>query len=64
MCCKDCFGNVVEVGDAVAFVTVHHHNLKKGTVAKITPKGIKVKDSKGYLFQRHYTQIALVEKGH
>ncbi len=64
MCCKDCFGNIVEVGDTVAFVTVYYHDLEKGTVVKTTPKGVKVKDSKGYLFQRRRKQIALIEKGH
>ena len=63
MCCKDCLGNVVEAGDTVVFVTVYYHNLKVGTVAKVTPKGVKVKDSKGYLSQRHYSQIALLKKG-
>jgi len=63
MCCKDCFGNVIEVGDTVAFVTVYYHYLEVGTVVKITPKGVKVKDSKGYLFQRGRKQIALVKKG-
>ena len=60
MCAKDFLGNIIEVGDTVIFVTVYYHSLEKGTVAKITPKGIKVKDSKGYLFQRQLSQVALV----
>ena len=63
MCCKDYLGNIVEAGDTVVFVTVYYHNLEVGTVAKVTPKGVKVKDSKGYLFQRHHSQIALLKKG-
>ena len=64
MCFKDCLGNIVEAGDTVAFVTVYYHYLEVGTVVKITPKGVKIKDSKGYVFQRGRKQIALVEKGH
>ncbi len=64
MCCKDFLGNTVEVGDTVAYVRVKYSVLAKGVVESITPKGVWVRREKGNRLLRHYTQIALIEKGH
>jgi len=37
---KDIFGNPLQVGDRVAYVTPKYHELKIGVIAKLTPCGV------------------------
>lgn len=62
MCIKDFVGNVVEVGDTVAYARVKYSGLAKGVVEGITPKGVWVRREKGGRLLRHYSQIVLIGK--
>lgn len=57
---KDIAGNELTVGTAVAFVTPHYLGLRIGVVDSITKNGVKVRDKRNKILQRHISQVVRV----
>lgn len=42
---KDIVGNIIKIGDEVAYNPPYYKGLKTGTIVGFTPKGIKIGNS-------------------